>query len=355
MNPRHIATLFIKELKGSFGNFFLVFAVIVPLVMSFVVSVVFGTLFSEQAKLGVYGEGGDSALLGDIIGLEFLDTTRYDSQAELEDAVRDGAVDVGVVLPRQVDTRLASNETVEFDFLVWGESQAKNRATATAAVNEVVFERTAQHSLVTLNTVEVGEDDDTPLEDRLLPLILMMAVVMGGTLLPAASLVDEKQKRTLVAVASTPASLWDIYTAKALLGVLLSVVMGIVVLVINAAFGQQPALIITILFLGALMSAAFGILMAAFIRDMNSLFALMKTIGIALYAPAFILLFPDQIPQWIAQVFPTYYIVGPINDITLHGAGWNDVLPELGALLVFTGLLMGLVAYFGTPEKQIGT
>ncbi|MFC1923127.1 hypothetical protein ACFLY4_07545 [Chloroflexota bacterium] len=50
--------------------------------------------------------------------------------------------------------------------------------------------------------------------------------------------------------------------------------------------------------MSALLAAAFGVLMGALFNDINSLFAIIKAIGILLYDPAFIYIFPG-IPTWI--------------------------------------------------------
>jgi MFS family permease len=128
-----------------------------------------------------------------------------------------------------------------------------------------------------------------------------MAIILGGTMVPATSLVQEKQDRTITAVTTTSASLGEMFAAKALLGVLLSLVMGVVILVINRAFGTQPLLLVGLLALGAIMAALIGVLMGAFIKDINTLFATVKGLGILLYAPGLHLSLPGSLPQWIGR------------------------------------------------------
>jgi ABC-2 type transport system permease protein len=161
-----------------------------------------------------------------------------------------------------------------------------------------------------------------PWAQRLLPFVVMMSIILGGTMLPAASLVEEKQKRTLTAVVSTTTTLEEIFASKAILGFIVSFVMGLVILILNQAFGQQPTLLFLVLGMGALLSALFGVILGALVKDINSLFATIKGIGILLlYAPALIYLFPT-LPQWTAQLFPTYYMIHPIIAITQEGATW---------------------------------
>ena len=57
MSLKRIGILLGKEfLYGSKGYIF-IFAIVAPLVISFVVSLIFGTLFTEKPKLGVVDDG----------------------------------------------------------------------------------------------------------------------------------------------------------------------------------------------------------------------------------------------------------------------------------------------------------
>ena len=167
-------------------------------------------------------------------------------------------------------------------------------------------------------------------------------------MVPATSLVDEKQKGTLTAIAITPASLGEIFLSKGLVGVIISTLMGVLILVLNQAFGAQPLLLIGMLALGAAMAATFGIMLGAFIKDITSLFATTKAIGILLYAPAFVYLFPG-IPQWIGRIFPTYYIVQPVVEISQQGGTWSDVTLEAFILI---GLILAMIGILGVLARR---
>jgi ABC-2 type transport system permease protein len=187
----------------------------------------------------------------------------------------------------------------------------------------------------------LGDSTVLPWEDRLLPFVVMISVLIGGIMLPASSLVDEKQKRTLTALMVTPSTAGDIYVAKGLVGVIISTAMALAILALNRALGSSTALLVGVLFLGAILSAQFGVLLGALIKDINSLFATIKSMGLVLYAPAIIYMFPE-IPQWIALIFPTNYIIQPVVEITQNGATLQDVAWQL-AILVGLIVLMFVV------------
>lgn len=199
----------------------------------------------------------------------------------------------------------------------------------------------------------LGDETAVPWEDRLLPFIVLLTIMIGGIMVPATSLVDEKMKRTLTAVTTTPASVGEVYLAKGLLGVILGVVMGVIILAMNRAFGSQPLLLVWLLALGGMMASAFGILLGMLLKDINSLFATIKGIGLLLYAPAIVYLFPS-LPEWVGRIFPTYYVIGPIMEVTQQGASFADIALDVAILVAIILLLVGIVALLGRRARQGG-
>jgi len=169
--------------------------------------------------------------------------------------------------------------------------------------------------------------------------------------LPAASMVNEKEKRTLEALIVTPTTVGDVFVAKGLLGIILSLFMGMVILILNQAFGAEPMLLVLVMALGAIMAAEFGLLLGALTKDITSLFAVWKFGGILLFAPAFVYLFP-QIPEWIAKIFPTYYLIQPIVEISQRGGGWPGIATNVFILAGIDVILIGVVALVLRRTKQ---
>jgi len=342
MSLRRVAVLLSKELLRGPRNFMFIFAVVAPVLITLLVWLLFGTIFADAARLGLVDEG-NSRLVGLAQGLDALTVKTYPSAAELEEAAANGRIDMGLVLPAGFDAAIIAGAPTEVAAFVWGESQMKHRVVVGTAVTRLMREIAGQAAPVEIVAVILGDGESISWEARLLPLIVLMSIILGGSMVPATSLVEEKQKRTLTALNVTPASLGEIFLAKGLLGMGLSLVMGLLILILNRAFGQAPGLLMLVLFLGAAMAAAIGVLLGAFIRDINTLFTVIKAAGILLYAPALIYLFPT-IPQWIGRLFPTYYMIHPVVAIVQEGAGWADVAPELGVLVALILALVGVIA-----------
>lgn len=350
MTLRRVGILLGREFAYGSRGFIFIFVIAAPIVISLVLTLAFGTLFSERPALGIVDEGS-SQLIGMAEEMDSITIREYASVPDMKDAVGDGVVDMGIVLPGGFDDLLSAGEKLEIDAFIWGESLAKDRIILEAALADLARELGGTEVPVEIVTSSLGDEQNIPWKDRLLPFIVLLAVIMGGSMLPATSLVNEKQKGTLKAVAVTPATLGDVFVSKGLLGVIICVVMGVVILVLNQAFGAQPLMLVVVMAIGSVAAASFGVLLGALLKDVTTLFATVKFIGIFLYAPALVYMFP-QIPEWVGKIFPTYYIVQPVVEVSQQGAGWSDIAPEL---LVLTGIILmlfGIVAVVMKRMKQ---
>jgi len=74
-------------------------------------------------------------------------------------------------------------------------------------------------------------------------------------MIPAPSLIHEKQRRTLEALNITPSTIGDIFTAKGIIGTVLAIIMGVLTLSISTSFGNSPIAMVAILGLGAILAA----------------------------------------------------------------------------------------------------
>jgi len=331
MNFRRISVLLGKEFIHGPKNFMFIWAIVAPIGFTLVATLAFGTFFSEKPNLGILDEG-DSQLVIMAQELDSLNTKGYETVAELKQATESGALDMGIVLPEDFDNSVAQGEMVVIEAYIWGESPAKYRITLPVTIADLVREISGQETPVDIESITLGDEVSVPWNERLMPFLVLMGVFFGGLMLPSTSLIEEKQKKTLEALVISPASIGEILIAKGVLGIVLSVFMGIAILLLNQAFGANSLLLILVLFLGAIMAVEFGLICGALIKDITTLFTVWKSGGILLFAPVFIYMFP-QIPEWIGKMFPTYYALQPVVELSLRGGGWSDIAVNVFILI----------------------
>jgi ABC-2 type transport system permease protein len=342
MNIQRIAALLGKEIVQGPKNYFVIIALVMPVVATLVISLIFGTYFSGRSRLGVVDQNA-SQMTGHLQENPALLVTKYTSTTELQDAVSRGAVDMGVVLPENFDRLAQAGEEINVTFFVWGESLLQNRIILGSALVNAMRQVSGQEPPVEITQTVLGRGENIPWEKRLLPLLVLMSIILAGVMVPSSSLVNEKMKRTLTALSVSPTTMAEIFTAKGILGLVLSMISGLLMLFLNRAFGTQPFLLVGTLLLGAAFSTTIGLLIGLLVKDINTLFTVIKSMGIFLYAPGFIFMFPE-IPQWIARLFPTYYIIHPVLEITQNDATLAEIAPELAILV---GLLVMMVVVIG--------
>ncbi len=331
MSLKRVGILLGKEFVQGPKGFIFIWVFVMPIVLSLVVSLIFGTLFSEKPKLGIMDE--DSSQM--VTMLKELDSVvhkEYGTVSEIKRAVESGDVDIGIVLPDGFDNSVIQGEKTELTAYVWGESLAKNRTILGVTIADLIRELAGQEAPIDIETITLDDEVSIPWNDRLLPLIVLMAVFLGGLFLPATSVINEKEKKTLEALVITPTSIEDIFVAKGLLGIILSLFAGVVVLILNQTFGAQPLLLVLVLALGAIMASEIGLICGALIKDITTLFAIWKSAGILLFGTAIIYMFP-QIPQWIARILPTYYLLQPIIEISQQGGSWSKIAMDVFILI----------------------
>lgn len=351
MSLRRVSVLLGRELFRGPKNFIFVWAIVAPVAISLVVSLIFGTLFTERPRLGIVDEGS-SVLVTRAHETTAIVTREYGSISDLRQAVESGSVDMGIVLPADFDASARQGNETIFTTFIWGESPTRDRTILRVTLVNLVREIAGQESLLEIAGSTLGDEVGVPWNERLLPLIVLMAVFLGGMFLPATSVISEKENHTLMALLVTPTSPEDIFLAKGLVGIGLSLFSGMVILVLNQAFGAQPLLLVLVLALGAVMAVGLGLLLGTVLKDVTTLFAVWKSGGILLFGPAFIYMFP-QIPEWIGRIFPTYYILQPVIEISQRGGGWEDIAINVFILIGLDLLLVVVVMLMLKRSQQV--
>ncbi len=335
MGIRQLMILIGKELLYGPRGFILIMVIAAPLLITLVINLTLGNLFSGIPQLAVYDQG-NSKLVSFLEQSPQIKLKYYNSTESLRSAVERGTTDAGIILPNDLDNSITNGRKIDLTLYVGGESLTKDRLIIMSTLLQSGRDFSGQPETIVLETIILGDAKSVPWSQRLMPLTIMMAVFFGGLMMPAVSLIKEKQQRTLQALTTTPVSIVNILIAKGIVGALLSFVMGVIILVLNQAWGNAPAQLVFTLILAAIMAAETGLILGILIKDINTLFAVWKFGGLLLFGPAIVYMFPE-LPQWIGYLFPTYYIVRPIMDISL---GTTDAITSWLLVIAITLLVI---------------
>jgi ABC-2 type transport system permease protein len=350
VNVRQAGHVLAKDLRLGPRSPIFLWVLALPLVFTFLVSAVFGGLFAPPARLAVVDEGS-SAITAALQDAEGIEVTVLDDPDAMAAAVEAHDYDAGLYLPAGTDDALASGRQSELELLVSGQSLASTRLVIGVTTLDEVRAVAGVDPPVEVVVTTVGDQDWVPVEDRMLPFIVIYAVVIAGLFLPASSLVAERERRTLDALLITPVKMSEVLVGKGGLGVILAVLMGWVTLALNDALGSQPLAMTLFLLLGGVMMAEVGLVVGSWAKDSNTLFTTVKGGALLVVAPVLFTLFPS-LPQWVAQLFPTYYFIQPIYDMAVTGTTISDHRAELAVCVGICLALLPAVSAMGRRLEQ---
>ncbi len=317
-----VLTLFRRELQVGPRSPLLLYAIVLPVLITVLIRGVFGSLFQPEPRLGIV-DLGNSVIATQVQQLEGVEVTVLDSVDELKQMVEANDLDAGLVLQPGFDEAVRSGAAPELQLFISGESLASNRIILEVTALDLVRGVAGAPAPVDVQVVSLGEEG-YDLVTRLLPLVMIYAVVIGGSFIPAMSIVQERENRTLDAVLTTPARMNELLVSKGLFGFVLGVATGVFTLYLNSAWGQHAGAMLAALLVAGVMMAEIGLILGSVSKDSNILFTLFKSAGILIIFPVIFPIFPS-LPQWIAYLGPTYYFLDPIFRIAVEGAAIGDV------------------------------
>lgn len=334
-----------KDLELSPRSPLFLYALAFPLLATLLIQLVFGSLFEPVPRLGIV-DGGDSRVTAIARDLPDIDVRLLDDQRALRRQLEDNDLDAGLVLPQGFDDELRQGRMPELRFQVSGGSLAKHRMILAVVIADLVRDVAGTQAGLSVQVLHVGDGAAVPLSDRLVPFLVMFAVLIAGLFVPAASLVEEKEKRTLSALLVTPATTAEVLAAKGAMGFGLAMAAGTLTLALNDALGRDPVLLVAILAVATLMALEIGLVVGSLARDSNALLSVIKGGNIVLLAPTLFFLWPD-LPAWVAKALPTYYFLHPLFEVVAKDAAFADVWRELAVALGVCAALLPAMAMAG--------
>jgi len=346
MNLKKVFVLLIKELKLGSKSFIIIWCLIAPFFISIVISLIFGSFFIRTPRLGIYfeGEGEFKSLIHETKSIK---TEDYKSLDLLISSVKDGRVDIGIVIPENFEEKLKKGEKVSLKSYVFGESYARNRAIIVVTIGNIIRQISEKEIEINIETENIGEKG-LPWRLRVFPLIVMVAIFFGGLFIPATSLIEEKRKKTLDALKVSSLHLNEITLSKWLFGFIVSIFTGILILIINNIFIINPSMLTIFTILGAIMATSLGVILGIYLNDFATLLSFWKIGGIVLFFPVIQYLFP-KIPELISKIFPTYYIIKPILEIADKGYITNSIFYII--ILIIINLILFIVLNLSLKSK----
>jgi ABC-2 type transport system permease protein len=360
----------------------LFFIVLLPIILVLVLGLQFGSSFSP--RIGVHaaepGPLGEELIAGfGELEPEAWAVVRFDDEAAVRDAVERGSVDAGLALPDRYDARLRAGEAVEVRYI--GPEGTVAVALETAVGAEVA-RQSARVAAARLAAAEVGGTVDEQLDavarvDAALPELEVATETAGSETFPRSllgfalgaqsqlvlfvfltSLTGATQlilTRTLGVsrrMLSTPTSAATIVAGEALgrFGVAMAqalIIVAAAAIAFGVAWGDPlgaAALVVAF----SLVGAGAAMLVGSVAGNPEQAGALGVVAGLVFGAVGGCMVPPEVFPETmraISRVTPHAWALDGLRALAVDGASLVGVLPQVGVLLGFAAVLLGLAVW----------
>jgi len=287
------------------------------------------------------------------------------SQVEVNDLIDSGKASVGIVIPPDYSTNLATGKTADVLVLLDGADPtvAGSILSAAALVGQAHGTDVRSKQLALQGQVGSGA---APVDVRtrvlynpdllgsynIVPGLVAMILFQTATSLTALAIVKERERGTIEQLIVTPIRNWELVVAKIIPYIIVSFANTILIMAIGTFLFGVPLrgsllLLFALIGLYLLPTLGLGLLISTAARTQQQ--AQLMTMPIML--PSMMLsgvFFPiSSLPlflQFVGNLLPLTYFVYILRSIVIKGVGLNMIMPQVIALAIFAILLLGLAA-----------
>ncbi len=320
-------------------------------------TVVFNQDNSQQSRTLLDSFGGT--------GFFSFDYSVY-SQSEVDNLIASGKAKVGIIIPPDYSTDLASGQTASALVLIDGSDPTVASSVLSAA--QLVGQahgtsiRTQQLSLMgssgTGNApVEVHTsvlyNPDLLASYNIVPGLIAIILFQTATSLTALAIVKERERGTIEQLIVTPIRSWELILAKIIPYIIVSFADTILILVVGTLLFGVPIrgslmLLFAVTGLYLLPTLGYGIVISTIAQTQQQA----QLMIMPLMLPAFMLsgfLFPiSSLPvvlQYVSYLLPTTYFIYIMEAVVVKGVGLDLIIPQTIALSIFAIGLLALAVW----------
>jgi ABC-2 type transport system permease protein len=343
MNTRIVAAIARKDLVDAIRNRYLLIALLTPLLLAILFRVLLPGINSMNNLTIVVQDPGKSSLVAQLRATPQIKLVEASSADAVATEVEKSNAVGGLVVPPNFDANVSAGKQPGLTIYVNNKRNIIERATFRRLLEQHVLSLVEHPVPAHLVWIDLAKDpsaqagDGLNLNKMMLPLLLLLAFGMTGALVVPLLLVEEKEKRTLDFLLTSPASLTEIIAGKALTGVVYSVLIAGVLLALNhKMIGNWPLTVLTIL-LGLLFVVAIGLFMGSLFQNTMQVNTWASLVLLLLLAPSFPAPGLPAALETAMRFVPTYYFIDALK-LSLAGTAsprlWGDLVVVLACTLL---------------------
>src|SRR5687767_5420677 len=339
MNLRVVAAIAQKDLVDAIRNRYLLVALLTPLSVALLIRLMVPGMSSLTNFTIVVHDPGKSSLVSRLRTIPEIKLLETGAAATAEGEVEKNKAAGALVVPANLDADVAAGKQPEVTVYVNNRKNNIEQATFRLLMERQVASLVEHPIPAQLIWIDVAKETKSTgqinITQMLLPLVLLLAFCLTGAFVVPLLLVEEKEKRTMDFLLTSPAGRTEIVAGKALTGVVYSVLIAGVLLAINRQLiGNWPRTLLTIL-LGLLLIVSIGLLMGSLFKNTMQVNTWASVALLVLLAPTFPVPGSPALLEAAMGVLPTYYVVEALK-LSLAGSTSALIWVHLAVVLACT-------------------
>lgn len=314
MNSRIVAAFARKDIVDAIRNRYLLVALTTPLFVAILLRVLLPGVSNLNITVVVH-DPSNSTLISELRAVPQLSFVQAGSAEEVSKQVENSKAVGGIVIPANFDADVAAGKQPELVSYINSERSAVEQGLFRQLLDRQVSSLLKTPPPARLTWIDVHKETNAQtsvelsLNQMLLPLLLLLTFTMTGTFVVPLLLVEEKEKRTLDFLLTSPASLAEIIAGKALTGVVYSVLIaGLLLAINNKLVGNWPLTLLTVV-LGILFVVAVGLFMGSLFQNTMQVNTWASAVVFVLLAPSFPSVPLPGMLETVLHLLPTHHFV----------------------------------------------
>lgn len=341
MNSRVVASIARKDIVDAIRNRYLLIALLTPLLVALLFRVLLPGVNSMNTLTIVVHDPGNSRLVAQLRTTPQINLVATGSADAAASEVEKSKAVGGLVVPTNFDADVVAGKQPDLTVYVNNKKRNIEQAAFRQLLEQHVLSLVERPIPARLIWIDLAKESSFQkggglnLNQVFLPLLLLMVFAMTGALVVPLLLVEEKEKRTLDFLLTSPASLTEIITGKALTGVVYSLLITGVLLALNhKLIGNWPLTLLTIL-LGLLFIVAIGLFMGSLFQNTMQVNTWASLVILLLLAPSFPSPGLPAALETAMHFIPTYYFIEALK-LSLAGTTSAPIWGHLAVVLACT-------------------
>jgi ABC-2 type transport system permease protein len=287
-------------------------------------------------------------LVGDLGATQVLGTIRQArTDRELRELMQRGDANLAIVIPSDVERRIADGDRAALQILVDGSQPAlENVASGLAAMP--LLQRAGTPAARRPVEIQVAYNPEKRTAVQIVPALCGVILTMTMMVFTATAIVRERERGNLELLITTPVSSAELMAGKLLPYVVIGLIQTTLIITLGwLLFGVPVAGRLIDLYLGALLfiaaSLSLGLLISTIVQtQFQAIQMALVTMLPSILMSGFMFPFDGmpKLAQWIAQVLPLTHFNEIIRGIVLRGVPLSAMRPEILKLLAILAVVL---------------